>query len=264
MEMTQNNSSYSLEVFPVPRVEMAFTYGGENSLYGQWGTEGIYQVQDAVIDGFFHRKVTYSSDDRSFGGIVVGFKPWGINPYLDVDIGAFTDQNVNMEHFYLQKTRMIKDRLRTVHSDEERIAVIEQFLLDIIRPHEPDALIRQAIRLIGRSHCHTPVRSLAKHFNLSEKQFKRRFIKTVGIPPKFYMRIVRLQYILRLMDSMQFSTLDIALESGFFDQAHFIKEFKEFTNFTPKEYLIRKQQAELNDDAYEQINKSVFYNTVCK
>lgn len=264
MESREGGESYTVEVFPVPRVEMAFTYGKKNSIYGQVGTEEEFQVQDVVVDGFFNRKASYSNRADFLGTIVVGFKPWGIQPYLDMNIGEFSNQNVDMAHFYPRQVRIIEDQIRTMENDEQRVGVIEQFLLEIIRPHQSDNLIKHAVQLIGMTHGQMPIGMLAKQHYLSEKQFKRRFIQTVGIPPKHYSRIVRLQNILVRLDSRQFKSLDIALEAGFFDQAHFIKEFKEFTNFTPKEYLNNKDITELNNSYSEQIEKSVFYNTICK
>ena len=103
---------------------------------------------------------------------------------------------------------------------------------------------------------------MSAEYHLSPKQFKRRFIKTVGIAPKVFSRISRFQHIINLMDNKQFKLLDIAFESGFFDQAHFIKEFRQFTNETPKDYLNFRYRTELGCYFDQNSTKSLFYNSV--
>lgn len=156
----------------------------------------------------------------------------------------------------------MEDSLRCAVSDEERILIIEKFLLRILRNNNPDLLIVDAVHSIVKSNGHIAISQLAKNYHLCQKQFYRKFISAIGINPKLFSRIVRFQHTLELMDNMKFKQLDYALNSGFYDQAHFIKEFSQFAGYTPKEYLDNKSSTEIERYFSEQSEKSIFYNTV--
>ena len=95
-----------------------------------------------------------------------------------------------------------------------------------------------AIHTINRSKGEIRISDLASSVFLSTKQFQRVFTGHVGISPKEFLRIVRFQHALYVLQSnpgMSFSQL--AYECGFYDQSHLINEFKVFSGYTPKEYL---------------------------
>jgi len=66
------------------------------------------------------------------------------------------------------------------------------------------------------------------------------------------------------MDSAQVQLLDIAIQTGFYDESHFIREFRDFTNTSPKKYLQGKLTTDLGSYFGEQVKKSLFYNTIYK
>jgi AraC-like DNA-binding protein len=78
---------------------------------------------------------------------------------------------------------------------------------------------------------------LAVQQSTSRRQLERRFANTVGLSPKQLAKIIRLQHTLKNLEQKQFNNLaSLAVENGYFDQAHFIKDFKEFTGITPKQF----------------------------
>lgn len=248
-------------VFPSPQAEMVFTYGDENASYSVFGTGEEHLTNDYAVSGFFTQKATYRNQDR-LGVIMVGFKPWGIQPFIDFSVSEITDQNISLKDVYPAKIRVLEDEIRFVKSTEERIAVIERFLLEVVRYPKKDKLIRESIFYINQSQGQAPIKSLAKQFHLCEKQFKRRFVQTVGIQPKLFSRIVRFQHVLTLLNSLQVGLLDVAIRSGFYDEAHFIREFEKFAATTPKQFLVNSQPTALGEYVDEQLKKSLFYNII--
>jgi AraC-like DNA-binding protein len=132
---------------------------------------------------------------------MVGLKPWGIQPFIDFSISEITNQNLNLRDIFPSEIRTLQDELRTAQADETRVRVIENFLLCILRSHKPDPLVAEAVKQISRFNGQLPVRDLAERFHLCEKQFKRRFARTVGITPKLFSRLLGFQHILNLMDN---------------------------------------------------------------
>jgi len=256
-----NGGNEPIEVFPSPQAEMVFTYGDENASYSAFGSEEEHLTSDYAISGFFTQKATYRNQNK-LGVIMVGFKPWGIQPFIGFSVSSITDQNLNLKDVYPAKIRLLEDEIRSVQLAEERIAVIEKFLLEILRYPKNDRLIRESIIYINQSQGQATIKSLAKKFHLCEKQFKRRFVQTVGIQPKLFSRIVRFQHVLTLLNSMQLGLLDVAIRSGFYDEAHFIREFEQFAVTTPKQFLLNSQPTALGEYVDEQLKKSLFYNII--
>ncbi|WP_317162601.1 helix-turn-helix domain-containing protein [Myroides albus] len=83
--------------------------------------------------------------------------------------------------------------------------------------------------------------------NISERTLERLVKQYVGMSPKVYSRIIRFQANLNLLRESSFKSLtELTYESGYFDQSHYIREFKTFTGSTPKQYLLDTQEQLLN------------------
>jgi AraC-like DNA-binding protein len=84
----------------------------------------------------------------------------------------------------------------------------------------------------------TPINAILKEDPSKRRQLERKFIRQIGISPKQLGKVVRLQTALKLLLNKRDESLThIAYESKYYDQAHFIKDFKEFTGINPKEFL---------------------------
>lgn len=131
----------------------------------------------------------------------------------------------------------LHDRLLNTLSVRSRIALVEDFLLARIRPrhadvdavlaaaeHDPSMRVAQAVALTG----------------LSPKRLIGLFRAEVGLTPKSYLRVRRLQAALRLLDGGASRGADVAATLGYFDQAHFTREFRAFTAMTPTQYAHRR------------------------
>ena len=98
--------------------------------------------------------------------------------------------------------------------------------------------INHAINTISQTRGKITIENLASETCLSRKQFERKFSELIGITPKQYLKTIRLQYSLYLKSrNDKLNITDIAYEVGYYDQAHFINEFKMQTGFTPKQYF---------------------------
>ena len=81
-------------------------------------------------------------------------------------------------------------------------------------------------------------KELADKLNIHRRNMERKFETAVGMSPKQLSRVVRLQSALKLLEQQKYSNLtSLAYESGYYDQAHFIRDFKEFTGISPKSFF---------------------------
>jgi AraC-like DNA-binding protein len=99
---------------------------------------------------------------------------------------------------------------------------------------------RFAIQLIHQSHGLRPIQVLQKELRITERSLQRLFGDHVGVTPKTFSRICQFQRAFQQAGSSQFSRLgDVAFNNGYADQNHFIRTFREFTGYSPREYLRR-------------------------
>src|SRR5690606_38410352 len=88
----------------------------------------------------------------------------------------------------------------------------------------------------------SPIKAILKEDLSKRRQLERKFLKQIGMSPKQLGKVVRLQTALKLLVNQKAETFtEIAYESEYYDQNHFIKDFKEFTGTTPKEFLTDEQ-----------------------
>jgi len=102
-----------------------------------------------------------------------------------------------------------------------------------------DPLVGTACRIALAYGGLTRVSSLVRATGLSARQFERRFASHVGLAPKSFLRVVRFQRVLKAIDAG--GTPDwarLAIEHGFYDQPHFVNDFRAFTGFAPTDWDI--------------------------
>jgi transcriptional regulator GlxA family with amidase domain len=84
------------------------------------------------------------------------------------------------------------------------------------------------------------IATAADHVGLSSRQFERRFVQAVGIPPKLFCRIQRFQRVFSVLETGKSAWADAAVQCGYYDQAHLIRDFREFAGKPPLALLARE------------------------
>lgn len=222
-------------IMPDGIVEIVFHY--ETPLYS-WQDD----IQTLQADNFavsMMRKYVEIGSSGKTGFIAVRFFPWGAYHFFDEPIQNFLDRSVDATKLWGNKSREIILELKSFDILEKRFKSIEQFLLKMLKQYKKDeAEIDDAIKLIRQTRGILSIESVCKKTGLSKKQLERNFIATVGTTPKIFSRNTRFLSICENLEELKGKTLtDLAYECGFFDQAHFTKEFKAFSGFTPKAFF---------------------------
>lgn len=129
----------------------------------------------------------------------------------------------------------VADKLSNAQTDKERIHIVEQFLLSQLKNMDKDRLIVEAVQLIYQSKGTLRIKELNEKLYISPSAFEKRFKKVVGTTPKKFSSIIRFNTVLEGLNNTK-SLTTICYENDFFDQAHFIKDFKLFTGDTPENF----------------------------
>jgi AraC-like DNA-binding protein len=169
------------------------------------------------------------------------FRPGGLRPFVDRPISAFTDRVLELPDVFGPAGAGL-DARALAHADHHAaIAVVETFLRE--REPRPDPALERVSAMVGRiaSDRHVKqVEQLAAEFGMTVRSLQRLFREYVGVSPKWMIRRYRLQE--AAVRAAKAETMDwprVALELGYADQAHFIRDFKQLVGKTPADYFRR-------------------------
>jgi len=166
--------------------------------------------------------------------IGVRFRPGGARPFLWFPQQEVAGQIVSLDSIEGRLKKQFEQAAFDARSDRERIARMEALLIGRLRI-KPEPRIEAALHSI---RTRLLLRAAIAESGWKERQFRRRFQDVVGIGPKVFSRIIRFQRALRAIERT--GLLPAALECGYYDQAHFIKDFKSFAGEAPATYTSRK------------------------
>ena len=172
------------------------------------------------------------------GTFFVRFHPNGFLPFTTIPIKEMENQAVALDKLFGSQGSEIEDTMIQAADNEERVRLIESFLLGKLKDEQLiDSIVQSTIETISTAHGQLSVAELSQQMNSNRRQLARKFSSAVGISPKQLSKIIRLQSTLKTLLNKETTKLtNVAYENEYFDQAHFIKDFKEFTGLTPKEF----------------------------
>ncbi|MVX37116.1 helix-turn-helix domain-containing protein [Myroides sp. LoEW2-1] len=178
----------------------------------------------------------------AFRIIGVYLYPTALKALFGIDANEFANQNIPLEELVHQP---ILEKVVNARTVREKIVIISQFLVQQLQNQKGNADKANYVSNLlqyGKS-----LKQVQQEMNISERTLERLVKQYVGMSPKVYSRIIRFQANLNLLRESSFKSLtELTYESGYFDQSHYIREFKTFTGSTPKQYLLDTQEQLLN------------------
>jgi AraC-like DNA-binding protein len=216
--------------------EMLFHYKGRfTNLQQTDGSSGM--SYSAGIDGPTQKFSRYQITE-SFGIFGLYLYPFAVTALFGIPASAITNQKVDLVTLLGQEGKDIEERIMLAATNAERVQILTVFLerrLNTAKKYQPSVF--SAIKYIIKSKGTVAVDALAQKHFLSTRQFERNFKELAGFSPKLYSRIIRFQAAIEKYQHKFISLTDIAYECGYYDQSHFIHDFKEFSGYHPKTYF---------------------------
>lgn len=186
-------------------------------VYGQSTSPCINQIAD---------------DSFIFG---VNFHPTAFKSLFSMDTSELTDSILDTEYLF---PRQFNDQLLNTPDPKDVIQLFSERLSQQIVKYKQDKVIDTSISLIMQKTTEIDSEVLSSYFNISRRQFQRRFKEYAGVSPENYIRIIKFQKSIHLLQNKQYDKLsDIGYGLNYADQSHFGREFKLFSGYTPKEFL---------------------------
>ena len=168
------------------------------------------------------------------------FYPHTLKTLFGVNAKELTDISIDLNYLQSAKKINLKDKLINAPALSMRLQLMNNYVLKLIEssylkiPND----IHFATQSLRKSKGLLPISNVQKDLNFSERTFRRLFDLHVGISPKAFSRICQFDSAFQQLNTNQFSKLsDVAYENGYSDQSHLLRTFREFTTFSPSEYL---------------------------
>lgn len=237
-----------IRVIPYGCVQFTFYLGERINSFGS-NNDSSYKDQ-AVVTG----QISSFFDVFPQGKIrliTIVFKPFGAKPFFDFPIFEIQNNIIPIKDINNKEWLDLENRLGDCVDNKSIVSCLENNLLKKLEKNTlfnsyssiNNERIMLAINRIDDSKGTINIKDLSSLACLSDKQFNRIFADYVGMNPKNFLRIIRYQsFLLKLQNSNIKATkavdfLDLVYDCGYYDQSHLINNFKEFTGYTPKEYI---------------------------
>jgi AraC-like DNA-binding protein len=198
------------------------------------------RTYQAFVAGMHDRWVDSTTDGESMG-VQVNLSPIGAYTLLGVPMSELAGRAIDVREVFGAEGRDLPEHLACAQSWDARMDIIDALLTERLahaRPASP--AIAWAWRELAASGGNASIGGLAGRIGWSRKHFISKFREHVGLTPKTAGRVLRFNRALRLLDrGAELSWASIAMNCGYYDQAHLIRDFNEFAGAPPLEYMSR-------------------------
>ncbi|WP_338875874.1 helix-turn-helix domain-containing protein [Spirosoma sp. SC4-14] len=204
-------------------------------------------LPSSFVYGQVNRYHTLISGQR-IGLLIVVMQPWSIYTISGIPGNELTNLQINCVDVFGSDGNQLQEQVLTSTNHISRISHIEAFLRKRRTNLSPELTsVEVAVQLIEQTNGNATIQTLTNTLNLTERSLERRFDKVVGIAPKQFSRIIRLQSCLKThRQQPNLSLTELAYAAGYYDQAHFIHEFTRLVGLTPSQYEINNRRLAVN------------------
>ena len=174
----------------------------------------------------------------------IHFKPGGAFPFFPLPVEELHDQHVSLADLWGHEAALLRERLLEAATPEKKFQVLESCLMaQAFKPLEWHRAVGYALALFRNIHTAPAISSVADQIGISSRRFIQLFSNQTGLTPKLFCRVRRFQQALQhIHKGKEFDWVDVAGDCGYFDQAHFIHDFREFSGMSPTTYLALKTE----------------------
>ncbi len=226
------------KIIPDGFPEIIFHYGNPYriNLKGQWQEQAKSLLAGQISKYFF-----LENTGRS-GMVGIKFFPTALRHLFGLSMNQFTNKVVDMENLPEMDIQKLAGEIFINHDHQYMIEKIHSYFSEQKRKiTNQNRLADQAVRIIHEKQGMISVSDLVSQLGVGERKMERLFREYVGLGPKLYSRIIRFNAIFQLKQQGLESWSDLVFQTGFYDQAHFIKNFKEFSGDDPSVYLFNEE-----------------------
>lgn len=237
LEVPVTNDTQRQRIIPDGTIEMAFILGDDIKRYTS-KDDFIIQPRSMVlgqtIDPFYIEPTGYVNT------FAIRFYPYGFANFVAVPLRDLANKETAIEMLFGKNitTKLEQDIIQATDV-KQRIEIIELFLLNILSKQETvNSIVKTTIDTLLSTKGKTSISDILKNDLSKRRQLERMFARQIGVSPKQLAKVIRFQSAIKMLINEDGENLTtIAYESDYYDQAHFNKDFKEYTGISPKDFL---------------------------
>lgn len=195
----------------------------------------IFKNGEAFLSGLMKitQVISIHPDDKYFG---IQFKPYAVALLFNEDMSYFNDMFKPLDEIDVSLTNELSFIMQ---SSKEPYSKLNEYFERYFTTHQVDTVLLDAIDHITSSDGNIGISDLCETLNIHQKKLERVFVTQVGVSPKQFAKIVRFNKTHRVLAEEGTDNLtQKVLDKGYFDQAHFNRDFKKFTGVNPSSKLM--------------------------
>ncbi len=228
-----NEDEISVVSYPPTPQSSLFFYINDRIKVQKKGEVGFLLQPKAVVVGLQSSSVVLDVS-KNHKAVRVGFHPGGMYRLLGFSMAEMIDGSFDAADIFGNEIQEINNKLQEAESFYEIKEVVEQFLLGKMKGLKRALPFDNAMLELLRLNGNVAIEKIASLACLSLRQFERQSKERIGLSPKVYARLARFSKAYRLRENFPLlNWTSIAHQCGYFDQMHFIRDFKEFAGITP-------------------------------
>lgn len=207
------------------------------SLRGRCRIDDSVWAPPAAFTGL-HGKLRAHEHGAKHLVLLATFTPAGAAAFISSSLQELAGTTTDLSSILGRPVDLLHEQLCEVEDHERRVGVLEDFMVRRFDSAAPDPLVNAAIGWFRQGARGRRVEELARYIGLSQSALERRFRRAVGISPKKFSSILRLQRAVQLRARGADLTA-VAHGAGYFDQSHFINDFRRVTGSSPEAFFER-------------------------
>lgn len=216
------------------------------NIYNRDNPEQCQIFRGALIAGVHSEYFVIDTASQEFI-MGVHFKPGGAFPFFGLPSCELRDVHVSLDNLWKATAQEVREQLLEAETPQARFGILEKALLaQATKPLTRHPAVTFALGEFHKMPSKCTVSEVSEQIGLSSRRFIQVFSEQVGLTPKLFWRIRRFQQVLHLIrgssQPLSLDWADIALNCGYFDQAHFIHDFQAFAGLNPTTYLAQQSE----------------------
>ncbi len=232
----QDEGINRIQDYPRTAMDMIFLFEG-NMQIGVG--EQRFELHPSCFIGQFDKGYDIRPQNR-VELLNIRFRPNGIYPLTKLPLKETFNNHVALEELFSKRTNVqnLHEQLALLPDDAAKIALLEAFLRQLYQASALHYRLDYGIQHIQEQQGCVRVQDLCKQLSTNYKSLNRWFEKRVGLSPKRFIQLTRFKHLLEDIEQQaQPDWMELVVQYDFHDQAHFVKEFKQFAGKTPTAYL---------------------------
>ncbi len=249
MESDPHEGDVTERVIPTENIQLMFHYGNP---FVVCQSNNTFRKQPRSIISGLSSSFSDVSTNGATGVVFVSFFPAGACQFFNFPLSEVENQSVDLSDFFKTEMAPVEEKLSICNTLSGRVKVIEDFLALCFAPitSYDQKIITKGIDLIRYGKGQVTATSLAVDLSLTTKSLERKFSQYLGKTTKQLVKLIRFQQVLQDFSYQKHINLtEIAYRNGYYDQSHFIRDFKTHTGYTPKEFITRYPGFSVNGES---------------